>query len=149
MLHVPANAARALRYQVARFSELLPSESSERKYRITPASLQAAAEQGLKVSHLLQLFQQARVKDLPPHLVQQMERWEKYSSEAVVEKVTLLRLARPELLPLLQKNSRASACIATVLNNQTILLKPGKVEQIRQSLGELGLLTDVKLDSDV
>lgn len=149
ILHVPVNTPRAIRYQVARFCSLLPGESSERKYRITPASLKAASEQGLKVSHLLQLFQQARVKDLPPSLVQQMERWEKYGVEASVEQVILLRLSRPELLPLLQKNNRASGCIATVLNNQTIVIKAGKVEQMRQSLAELGLLADIKLDSDV
>lgn len=149
ILHVPANTPRAIRYQVARFSSLLPGESSERKYRITPAALEAASGQGLKVTHLLQLFQQAKVKDLPPNLVQQMERWEKYGAEASIEQVLLLRLSRPELLPLLQKNSRASQCIASVLNNQAILLKPGKVEQMRQSLAELGLLADVKLDSDV
>jgi hypothetical protein len=149
ILHVPVNTPRAIRYQVARFSMLQSGESGERKYRITPASLKAAADQGLKVSHLLQLFQQAKVKDLPPNLVQQMERWEKYGAEASVEQVILLRLARPELLPLLQKNSRASGCIASVLNNQAILLKPGKMEQMRQSLAELGLLAEIKLDSDV
>jgi hypothetical protein len=148
-LHVPNNAPRAIRYQLARFSTPLASSATERKYRITPASLKLAAEQGLKVSHLLQLFQQAKVKNMPPSLVQQLERWEKYGSEANVEKVILLRLARPELLPLLQKNSRASQCISAVLNNQTLIIKPGKVEQIRQSLAELGLLTDVKIDSDV
>jgi hypothetical protein len=121
----------------------------ERKYRITPKSLRAAAERGLKVSHLLQLFQQAKVKNVPPNLQQQLERWEKYGSEATVERVLLLRLSRPELLPLLQKNPRTAPCIQAVLNNQSLLLKPGKVEQMRLGLAELGLLADVNIDSDV
>jgi len=149
MLHVPASAPRAIRYQIARFGTPMSGSTSERKYRITPESLRQAAEQGLKVSHLLQLFQQAKVKNVPPSLQQQLERWEKYGSEATIEKVILLRLARPELLPLLQKNPRTTPCIMAVLNNQSLLLKPGKVEQMRQGLAELGLLADVKIDSDV
>jgi hypothetical protein len=127
----------------------IPGSPTEQKFRLTPDSLRHAADQGLKVSHLVQLLQQANVKNIPPNLVQQLERWEKYGSEASVEKVILLRLARPELLPLLQKNSRTSPCIQAVLNNQNLIIKPGKVEQLRQGLAELGLLADVKIDSDV
>jgi hypothetical protein len=149
IVHVPNNVSRALRYQISRFGAPLSVTPNERKYRLTPSSLHQAAEQGLKVSHLLQLFQQARVKNLPPNLVQQLERWEKYGSEASVEKAILLHLNRPELLPLLQKNQRVSQSIATVLNAQTAIVKPGKVEQLRQGLAELGLLADIKIDMDV
>ena len=149
VIHVPLNTPRPIRYQVSRFGMPMPGSPTERKFRLTPDSLQQAAEQGLKVSHLIQLFQQAKVKNVPPSLVQQLERWEKYGSEATIENVILLRLSRPELLPLLQKNTRTSTCIQAVLNNQSLLLKPGKVEQMRLGLGELGLLADVKIDSDV
>lgn len=149
VLRVPLTVPRAIRYQAARFGDPMVGLTTERKYRVTPGSLREAAEQGLKVSHLLQLFQQAKTKNIPPSLVQQLERWEKYGSEATLEKVILLRLARPELLPLLQKNQRTSQCILAVLNNQNLLLKPGKVEQMRLGLAELGLLADVKIDSDV
>ena len=149
VIHVPLNTPRPIRYQVSRFGMPIPGSPTEQKFRLTPNSLRHAADQGLKVSHLVQLLQQANVKNVPPSLVQQLERWEKYGSEASVEKVILLRLARPELLPLLQKNSRTSPCIQAVLNNQNLIIKPGKVEQLRQGLAELGLLADVKIDSDV
>lgn len=149
VLRVPVNVPRSVRYQVSRFGTPMPSGNSERKYRITPATLKQAAAQGLKTTHLVHILQQAGVRELPPVLLQQLERWEKFGSEAVVEKVTLLHLSNPALLPLLQKNSRVSQSIATVLNNQTLVIKPGKVEQLRQGLAELGLLADVKIDSDV
>jgi hypothetical protein len=149
IVHIPNHVPRATRYQISRFGSPLSVTPSERKYRLTPASLQQAAEQGLKISHLQQVFQQAGVKKPPPNLLQQLERWEKYGSEASVEKAILLHLNRPELLPLLQKNQRVSQSIATVLNAQTAIVRPGKVEQLRQGLAELGLLAEIKIDMDV
>lgn len=148
-IHVPVNTPRAIRYQIARFGTLLHQTATEAKYRISPASLRQAAEQGLNVNHLTQLLQQAKVKNIPPALVQQLERWEKYGVEASVHQVTLLRLARPEILPLLQKNARASRCLGEVLNPKTIVVKPGSVENLRQVLAEMGFLADILLDGDV
>ena len=149
IIYVPANAPRTLRYQIARFSAPMQQTADEAKYRITPASLRLAAEQGLRANHLVQLLQQAKIKNIPPAFIQQMERWEKYGPESIVEAVTILRLARPEILPLLQKNPRAARCLGELLNPQTVIVKPGKIEPLRQALAELGFLTDITFDTDV
>ncbi len=148
-LIVPVSAPRTLRYQVARFGQKSKQSASETSYQLTAASLRAAASQGLQGSHLMLLLQQAKVKTIPPALSQQLERWDKYGSEAEITRPLLLRLARPEILPLLQKNSRSARCIDEVITPKAVLLKPGSEQTIMQVLSEMGFLTEVKLDEDV
>jgi hypothetical protein len=148
-IQVSLNAPRAVRYQIARFGSPLKQTAIDVSYRISPSSLRQAADQGLSVNHLLQLFQQAKIKNIPPNLVQQLERWEKYGVEAAVSQAILLRLSRPEILPLLQKNPRASRCLAEVLNPRTIVVKPGSVESLRKVLAEMGFLADIVLEGEV
>lgn len=148
-LVVPLSAPRTLRYQVARFGQKCKQTASETSYQITAASLRAASSQGLQGNHLLLLLQQARIKNIPPALSQQLERWDKYGSEAEICRPVLLRLARPEILPLLQQNNRAGRCIEEVLTPKAVLLKPGSEQTIMQVLAEMGFLTEVKIDEDV
>ncbi|MEA5078497.1 MAG: hypothetical protein VB013_07995 [Anaerolineaceae bacterium] len=148
-LVVPQNAPRTMRYQVARFGQKVKQTPTETTYLLTPASLRAAASQGLLGSHLILLLQQARVKNIPPALSQQLERWDKYGSEAEIRRPVLLRLARPEILPLLQKNTRSARCIEEVLTPKAVLLKPGTDQTIVQVLSEMGFLTEVNLNEDV
>ncbi len=148
-LVVPLNVARTLRYQLARFGQAIKQTGSETTYRLTPASLRAAAAQGLLGSHLIQLLQQAKVKNIPLALTQQLERWDKYGCEAEFSRPVLLRLARPEILPLLQRNPRAARCIEEVLNPKTLIVKAASIETLRQILAEMGFLADVHLDGDV
>ena len=95
------------------------------------------------------MLQQAKVKTIRPALSQQLERWDKYGSEAEITRPVLLRLARPEILPLLQKNSRSARCIDEVITPKAVLLKPGSEQTIMQVLSEMGFLTEVKLYEDV
>jgi hypothetical protein len=148
-LVVPLSAPRTLRYQVARFGQKSKQTASETSYQITAASLRAASSQGLQGNHLLLLLQQARVKTIPPVLSQQLERWDKYGSEAEISKPVLLRLTRPEILPLLQQNNRSGRCIEEVLTPKAVLIKPGSEQTIMQVLAEMGFLTEVKINEDV
>jgi len=148
-LHVPQNAPRAIRYQIARFGQPVKQTPTEIHYRISPTSLRTASGQGLLTSHLLQLLQQAKVKTIPPSFVQQLDRWDKYGVEAVVTQTILLRLSRPEILPLLQNNPRAARCLGEVLNPKTIVIKPGCIDNLRQALAEMGFLADIQLDGEV
>ncbi len=148
-LIVPVNVPRAIRYQIARFGEIVRQNATETSYRITPGSLKAASDQGLLGSHLITLLQQSKVKNIPPAFTQQIERWEKYGVEAEFTQVHLLRLLRPEILPLLQKNPRAARFIVEVLNSKTVVIQPGSVEPLRQILAEMGFLADVHIDGKV
>jgi hypothetical protein len=137
---------RTLRYQLARFCIPISTAQAESKYRVTADSLRQAAVQGLRPTQLIQLLQQAKVKNLPQMFVESLERWEKYGPELTVEPITLLRLEKSELLPLLQKSPRVSRCLGEVLGPKAVLVKPGSVEPLRQALAEMGLLAEIKLE---
>ena len=145
-LFISREVPRAIRYQLARFSEPLAGNKTENRYRITADSLRQAADQGLRPAQLIYLLQQAKVKNLPQTMVEALNRWEKYGTEVKMEPAVLLRLGSPDLLPILQKTPRVARCLAEVLSSQVILVKPGSVESLRQALAELGLLAEIKLD---
>ena len=140
---------RPLRYQIARFCSPVVDEKKPGKYRLTAESLAQASEQGLRPTQLLQILQLAHVKSIPQSISEALDRWEKYGSEILFEPVTLLRLDKPELLPMLQKNPHISRYFGEVLNNKTVILKPGSANALQQSLAELGLLAQVKISKDV
>ena len=140
---------RAIRYQLGRFCEPVLTGKSENKYHLTAASLQLAGEQELHPTQLVQLLQQSHVKNIPQSLTEALERWEKYGPEVKVESVILIRLDRPELMPILQKNPRISRHLVEILNNKTAVIKQGSIEPLQQALAEIGLLAEVKFDSGV
>jgi hypothetical protein len=140
---------RPLRYQIARFCSPVADKKKPGKYRLTAESLAQASEQGLRPTQLLQILQLAHVKSVPQSISEALDRWEKYGPEVLFEPVTLLRLDKPELLPMLQKNPHISRYFGEVLNNKTVILKPGSAAALQQSLAELGLLTQVKISKDV
>ncbi|MHC1740452.1 MAG: helicase-associated domain-containing protein [Anaerolineaceae bacterium] len=148
-LILPRDVPRAWRYQIARFCEPLNIENNDPKYRITSQSLTQASEQGLRPTHLIQILQQAKVKNLPQSITDALDRWEKYGVEVKFETTLLLRLDKPELLPLLQKTPRIARNLGEVLNFKTVIIKPGCAEALRQSLAEMGLLAEIKIDKDV
>lgn len=145
-LFISREVPRAIRYQLARFSEPLAGSKTEKRYRITADSLRQAADQGLRPAQLIHLLQQGKAKKLPQTLIEALNRWEKYGTEVKMESAVLLRLGSPDLLPILQKTPRVARCLAEVLSSQVILVKPGSVEFLRQALAELGLLAEIKLD---
>ena len=145
-LLVTREVPRALRYQLARFCEPVTGSKSENKYRISTESLRQASDQGLRPTQLSQLLQQSKVKNLPQTIIDALDRWEKYGVELTVEPALLLRLEKPDLLPILQKTPRIARCIAEVLSPKTVLVKPGSVEPLRQALAEIGLLAEIKID---
>jgi hypothetical protein len=140
-LRVPALAARSVRYQIARFCEWESELPAEYRFRLTPASLERAREQGLRASHLLVLLKRSTSGSIPPVLVQALERWEKFGVQAVLEPAVLLRLAAPEMLAALRK-SRAGRYLGEALSPTVIAIKPGGEEAVRQALGDLGYLTE-------
>jgi hypothetical protein len=73
-LRVPALAPRAVRYQLARFGLWEAQKNGVYVYRITPASLARARQQGLQMGHLLGLLRRY-AQAFPPNLAKALERW--------------------------------------------------------------------------
>lgn len=146
--HVSARrlTPRSVRYQLARFCEWEKETPDEYQYRISPASLIRAQQQGLKVSQLIAMLNKY-AKAVPPSLIKALERWEKQGSEAKVEKMVVLRVTSEEILQALRK-SRASRFLGEPLSPVTIAVKPGAIEKVLAALAELGYLGEIRGDID-
>jgi hypothetical protein len=143
----PRLAPRAARYQVARFCEWDDEKEAEYRYRVTPGSLKRAQEQGLKVEHLLSVLRKHASAPLPPPFVKALQRWEVNGSEARVEHLTVLKVARPEVMHEL-RSSKAGRFLGEILGPTTVVIKNGAESKIIAALAELGLLADGHQKSD-
>ena len=156
LLHVSANGRitipeyfpRPVRYLVARCSEWEKEGYTDYRYRLTPSSLQKAQEQGIRPSQLLSILNKYKAAAIPPSFSKAMNRWEINGTEARLEKPVILQLSRPEVLEEL-RISKAARFLGEVLGPTAVIVKPGAESRVVAALGELGILTDIKLKTDI
>ncbi len=137
---------RHVRYQLARFCEWGKETPDEYQFRVTPASLGQARQQGLKVRQLITLLNRY-ARAVPPSLINALERWDKQGSEARLEKMVILRVSSEEILQALRK-SPASRFLGEPLGPATVSIKPGAVDKVLGALAELGYLGEVRGELD-
>ncbi len=145
---IPRLAPRTARYQVARFCEWDAEKDDEYRYRVTPKSLKRAAEQGLKVSHLLGLLAKHTGGQVPPVFVKALQRWEANGTEARVESLTVLKVSKPEVLNELRA-SKAARFLGEILGPTTVVLQSGAEAKVMAALAEMGLLAEMNQNSEV
>lgn len=136
-------APRAARYQLARFSEWLENGPERWQYLLTPASLAAAADQGLTIRHLTALLRKYAKPAPPPSLMEALGRWETNGREASIERLWVLRLSSPEALQALRESPAASQ-LGDALGPVSVVVRPGGIEKVRAALARLGYLSDVE-----
>ncbi|MEZ0396598.1 MAG: helicase-associated domain-containing protein [Anaerolineales bacterium] len=137
----PRLLPRPVRYQIARFCEWEPERPDEYRYRVTPASLTRARQQGLKVGQLLSLLAKHAAAEVPLSFIRALQRWEQNGSEARVETQTILRVSRPEVLDELRR-SKAGRFLGEALGPAAVVVRKGAVPQVLATLAELGLLVE-------
>jgi hypothetical protein len=144
-LIIPNNTPRSARYILARCSlPLLPAEK-EYRYRLTPSSLENASQQGLKVTHILSVLKKNSTGQIPPTLIEALERWEKVGAQSKIEAATIIKVAHPEIMVLLQK-SRAGRFIDEVLSPTAAIINPGKTSLVNDVMAELGYLSETSIE---
>jgi len=136
---------RLVRYQVARFCVWESDTINEYRYRITPASLEQARGQGLRLSHILGLLRRHAAAPLPPNLVQALERWDQQGAQARLEQAVILRFNTPDLLAAVRQ-SKAARFLGDVLGPTTVIVKPGAQEKVLAALAEMGYLAASEID---
>jgi len=134
---------RAARYQLARFGEWLEHGPERWQFLLTPASLSAAAAQGLNTRHLSALLRKYARPAPPPSLLEALGRWETYGREAVIERLWGLRLNAPETLQALRE-SPAASFLGDALGPASVIVREGGLEKVRAALARLGCLTDLE-----
>jgi hypothetical protein len=141
LMVVPRLAPRSVRYQLARFGEWEKEDIEAYHYRLTPASLKRARQQGLNANHLLGLLRR-HARTVAPTLVKAVERWERSGVEASFEHLLVLRLATPELMQTV-RSSRAARFLGDPLGPTSVIVKPGALDKVMAVLAELGYLGEV------
>ncbi len=140
-LDVPRLAPRLARYQISRFCAWEEEADATYHYQLTPASLKAASEQGLRIAHLVKLLNRY-AEGVPPNLIQALNRWEKHGGEVRIHPGVILRVATPQILQALRE-STAGRFIGDPLGPTSAILHPGAEEKVAQALARLGYLSDV------
>jgi hypothetical protein len=142
-LRLPRLAPRAVRYQITRFSAWDGEEKDAYRYRLTPASLERARQQGLRIAHLLALLRR-HASAVPPNLIRALERWDEYGAEARLERVLVLRLSSPEILKEL-RSSRAARFLGDPLGPTAVIVNDGAWERVLAYLAEMGYLAEAEI----
>jgi len=140
-IRISRHTPRAARYQISRFCKWIELWKDIYHYHVTPASLERAAQHGLQAAHLRAYLTHLPDVIIPPSFLKALKRWEKFGTQARLEKVILLRVDSPEVVTALKKSS-AARYISEVLNPTTILVQPSKLEKVRTALMEMGYLVD-------
>jgi len=141
MLSVSPGFPRAVRYQVSRFGEWEAEKAGNYRYRITPASLNRAREQGLKVEQLLALLARHAAGGIPPVLVKALKGWEARGTEARLQSQVILRVSRPAIIEELRK-SKAGRFLGESLGPTSVVIKSGAQAKVLAALTEMGLLAE-------
>ena len=145
-LRVPRLAPRSVRYQIARFAIWEGEQDGVYQYRLTPASLERARQQGLRLNHLLALLRR-HAATVPPALGKALARWEEYGVEARLERVMVLRLSSPELLQTLRA-SRAARFLSDPLGPTAVIVAPGAWKKVLAVLSEMGYLGEAEFTEE-
>lgn len=138
-VHTP----RLARYQISRFGLWVDETAETYTYRLSPTSLEAAAAQGLRISHLETLLDKYGEKP-PPGLIQTLRDWAQHGETARIHPCVVLRVRTPKILQIL-RNSPASRFLGDPLGPTTAIINPGAAQKLADALARLGYLCDVEL----
>jgi hypothetical protein len=138
-------ANRALRYQVARFTDWVSFRKGEFTYRITPHSLKNASEQGLGLEHIHSILNTA-CDSVPPAIKNALDRWEQKGTEAGIEKTSLLRVRDAAILDALMSNSRTAKFIIERLSPSSAIVNAKSQGDLYRAALRIGLFIDLSKD---
>jgi hypothetical protein len=139
---VPRRALRALRYQIARFSSWEPIDDVNYYYRLTPAGLETASNQGLELSHVFTILETAGEEPIPVSLKRALERWVDRGSEGRFRRETILQVRDPNVLSELQRNRATARYLGEVLGPKTLIVREQDLAPLCSASARLGILLD-------
>ncbi len=143
-LRAPAGVSRYDRFQVARVCNWVAREAEGGySYRLSPASLARAAQQGIRVSHILAFLQKAVGEAaLPPNVVGALHRWERAGREASIKETVVLSVKSAELLDTLLRTPNVRRYLGDKLGPTAVEVRRADMARLREALAELGILAD-------
>lgn len=141
-VRVPRGGHHMPRYQIARLSLWGGLDGEAYHYRLSPASLAAAAAQGLRAHHVRAILEEASGRTLPAPLARALERWEHAGAEARGERAMVLRVAEPRVLRELRAHPACARYLGEAVGPRAVLVAPRDWEKLLAAAARLGLLIE-------
>jgi hypothetical protein len=140
---VPYNADRYQRFQVARIGEAAPlTPGQPYLYRLTPASLALAQQQGIAPDRILQFLDEASGRPLPPSVKRAVSRWAERGVEGRLETAVILRVRQAGILETLRNNPKTRLYLGESLGDLAVMVRLNDWEKLCEATAQLGLLLD-------
>jgi hypothetical protein len=137
---IPARL-RYERFQLARVAEW--EQAGERfVYRLTPASLERARQQGISVVRVLEFLKRITEAPLPRAVEEALTRWDAQGTEARLQRAVLLRLSDEELMDRIASSPRLARFIEERIGPTAALVRQQDWRQVIARLGDMGLLPE-------
>lgn len=145
-------ARRYDRFQLSRVADLVASPALEGAdegdgrfvYRLTPASLARAGEQGIAVPRVLEFLDRiGGDAPVPRAFEAALARWEARGSEASLERGVLLRLSDEALMTEIAAAPSTRRLIVERVGPSVALISERDWPRLVAALGELGVLCDI------
>jgi len=138
------------RFRLARVADWVNSppigaEASRFVYRMTPASLSRARQQGIPVTRVLDFLAELAESPIPRTIEAALTRWEARGAEARIERAVVLRLASEDLMEQALAAPQTRHLIDERVGPQDALVRETDISRLVRALGEMGLLPDVEL----
>jgi hypothetical protein len=135
-------ARRYERFQLSRVAEWVRTGDSF-VYRLTPASLDRARQQGIPVARVLEFLGRATGAPVPRAVEAALTRWEARGAEARLERVVLLRLSSEDLMAQITSSPATRRLIQEQVGPAVALVREADRPRLVAALGKMGLLPDV------
>jgi hypothetical protein len=142
-------ARRYDRFQLARVADWIASPplkeggAFEFIYRLAPASLDRARQQGISVTRMLEFLQQVINAPVPRSIEAALTRWDARGAEARLERAVVLRLASEELMAQVMASPTARRLIREQVGPTAALVQEKDWPRLVAVLGDMGLMPDV------
>jgi len=112
-------------------------------YRLTPASLTRARQQGIPVARVLEFLGRAVGEPMPRFVEAALTRWEVQGSEARLEQAVLLRFASEEAMTQAMSFPPIRRLIREQIGPTVALVHKTDWPRLVVALGEMGLMPDI------
>ncbi len=148
LIRLTPKTLMTIRYHLARYCDWEEIRPDRWTFRISPASLRAARNCGLKIAGLTALMRRAFGNALPPSLLSAIENWDRNETEATAFNAILVSDSDPNRIGALIVSRDCAPWVIQRLNPTTIMIKPKGINAIRRKLAELGVLLELTLADD-
>ncbi len=144
-------ARRYDRFQLARVADWVfspPLEATEGGelffvYRLTPASLARARQQGIPVARVIEFLGRTTGEPVPRFVEAALTRWEAQGGEVRLEQAVLLRLASEEAMAQAMSFPPIRRLIREQIGPTIALVRKPDWPRLVVALGEMGLVPDI------